>query len=115
LRQPGAARDGRHALSAHRFVRRAVLAGRRLAYERGRLRADRASRGGRAPQTRRCEVRTMLDSLRSKAGIAGELLGFFWRSKVWWLVPMVLVFLVFGFLMIFAQSSALAPFIYTLF
>jgi len=57
----------------------------------------------------------MLESMKSRVGIAGELLGFFWRSKVWWLVPMVVVLLVFGFLMIFAQTSALAPFIYTLF
>jgi hypothetical protein len=57
----------------------------------------------------------MFQSVRSRAGIASELLGFFWRSKVWWLVPMVVVLLVFGFLMIFAQTSALAPFIYTLF
>ena len=53
--------------------------------------------------------------LASKLGIAIELLGFLWRRKVWWLIPMVVVLLVFGLLMIFAQTSALAPFIYTLF
>ena len=51
----------------------------------------------------------------SKLGIAGELLGFFWRQRLWWLMPMVVVLLVFGLLLIFAQTSALAPFIYTLF
>jgi len=48
-------------------------------------------------------------------GIARELLGFFWANKRWWMVPMILVLLVFGVLMILAQSSAIAPFIYTLF
>jgi hypothetical protein len=48
-------------------------------------------------------------------GIAAELLQFFWERKLWWLTPMILLLLVFGFLIIFAQSSAIAPFIYTLF
>ena len=48
-------------------------------------------------------------------GIAGELLSFFWGNKRWWLVPMVGVLFLFGVLLILAQSSAIAPFIYTLF
>jgi hypothetical protein len=48
-------------------------------------------------------------------GVVRELLRFFWRSKFWWLTPMILVLLMFAGLMIFAQSSAIAPFIYTLF
>jgi hypothetical protein len=47
--------------------------------------------------------------------IASELLQFFWERKLWWLTPMILLLLVFGLLIIFAQSSAIAPFIYTLF
>ena len=50
-----------------------------------------------------------------RVGIMGELVAFLWARKLWWLIPMVLVLLVFGLLMIFAQSSAIAPFIYTLF
>ena len=48
-------------------------------------------------------------------GIAGELLGFFWGNKRWWLVPVIVVLLAIGVLMVLAQSSAIAPFIYTLF
>ena len=48
-------------------------------------------------------------------GVAGELLVFLWERKLWWMIPMVLVLLAFGFLLILAQSSAIAPFIYTLF
>ena len=47
--------------------------------------------------------------------LAGELLRFFWERKWWWLSPMILMLLFFAGLMIFAQSSAIAPFIYTLF
>ena len=48
-------------------------------------------------------------------GIAGELLSFFGRGKRWWLLPMIVVILLMGVVMILAQSSAIAPFIYTLF
>lgn len=37
------------------------------------------------------------------------------ERKKFWLLPIIIVMLLFGALMIFAQSSALAPFIYTLF
>jgi hypothetical protein len=48
-------------------------------------------------------------------GIAGELLSFFARNKRWWMLPMVFVVLLLGVLLILAQSSVIAPFIYTLF
>ena len=47
--------------------------------------------------------------------ISGELLHFFWQRKLWWLIPMIVVLLFFGIVMIIAQGSAIAPFIYTLF
>ena len=50
-----------------------------------------------------------------RIGIMGELLGFLWACKLWWLIPMVSVLLLLGLLLIFAQSSAIAPFVYTLF
>ncbi len=50
-----------------------------------------------------------------RVGIAGELLSFFARNKRWWLLPVVFVVLFAGVLIVVAQSSALAPFIYTLF
>jgi hypothetical protein len=50
-----------------------------------------------------------------RVGIMGELLQFLWARKLWWLTPMVVVLLFLGILIIFAQSSAIAPFIYTLF
>lgn len=35
--------------------------------------------------------------------------------KKWWLAPIMIVLLLLGLLIIFTESSALAPFIYTLF
>jgi predicted membrane channel-forming protein YqfA (hemolysin III family) len=57
----------------------------------------------------------IITSLVNRLGIAGELLRFFWERKWWWLSPMILLLLCLAGLMIFAQSSAIAPFIYTLF
>jgi hypothetical protein len=48
-------------------------------------------------------------------GIAGELLSFFVSHKRWWILPIVVMLLVTGILLLLAQSSAIAPFIYTLF
>lgn len=44
-----------------------------------------------------------------------DLWAFMRQRKKYWLLPIVLVLLVLGGLLIFAQSSAVAPFIYTLF
>jgi len=51
----------------------------------------------------------------NRFGIVGELFSFFWSNKRWWLVPMLVTLFLFGVLLILAQSSAIAPFIYTLF
>ncbi len=57
----------------------------------------------------------LIESLASRMGILGDLLLFFSKNKWWWLTPMIFVLLIFGGLLIFAQTSAIAPFIYTLF
>jgi hypothetical protein len=56
-----------------------------------------------------------LRGMVSRLGIMGELLVFLWERKLWWLIPMVSVLLLFGVLLLLAQSSAIAPFVYTLF
>jgi hypothetical protein len=55
------------------------------------------------------------EGLKNRMGIAGELLSFLWQQRLWWLIPMVIVLLAFGGLLVTAQSTALGPFIYTLF
>ena len=47
--------------------------------------------------------------------LAAELWAFMKERKKWWLLPVIAVLLVVGTLLIFAQGSALAPFIYTIF
>jgi len=51
----------------------------------------------------------------SRGGEAGELVQFLWQAKLWFLIPFVLVLVIFGIVLIFAQSTGVAPFVYTLF
>lgn len=44
-----------------------------------------------------------------------DLWGFMRERKKFWLAPIILVLVLLGGLVIFAQGSAVAPFIYTLF
>jgi hypothetical protein len=51
----------------------------------------------------------------ARSRVLVEFLQFLKQEKKYWLMPMVVVFVLFGLLLVFAQSSAVAPFIYTLF
>lgn len=51
----------------------------------------------------------------SKRRVLEEFVQFLRQEKKYWLVPIVVVFVLFGLLIVFSQSSAVAPFIYTLF
>ena len=51
----------------------------------------------------------------AKTEILREFLQFLKQEKKYWLAPIVVVLVLFGLLLAFAQSSAVAPFIYSLF
>ncbi len=44
-----------------------------------------------------------------------EFFAFLKARKKYWLIPIMLMMMLFGALILFAQGSAIAPFIYTLF
>ncbi len=48
-------------------------------------------------------------------GLLRELWLYMRDRKKWWLLPILVVLLIVGGLLVFAQGSALAPFIYTIF
>lgn len=52
---------------------------------------------------------------KSNAKVLRELWLFLRERKKWWLAPILVVMLLVGALMVLAQGSALAPFIYTIF
>lgn len=51
----------------------------------------------------------------ARRGLMSELWGFMKERKKFWLLPILIVLFAVGALLVFAQGSALAPFIYTIF
>jgi hypothetical protein len=51
----------------------------------------------------------------SKISIIREFWLYLKVNKKWWLVPIIVSLILLGILLVFAEGSALAPFIYTLF
>ncbi len=51
----------------------------------------------------------------SKYQVFSEFWQFMKENKKFWLAPIILVLVLVGFLLVVAKSSAIAPFIYTLF
>ena len=61
------------------------------------------------------KIKSWLKREKSKLSIIREFFVFLWRNKLWWMVPMILIFLLLGLLIVFTQSAAVVPFIYALF
>lgn len=55
-----------------------------------------------------------MSDLLARLGIIGELLGFLWRRKLYWLIPMVVTLILVAIFIILGSNPALQPFIYTL-
>ena len=53
--------------------------------------------------------------VRALISTVGELFQFLLARKLWWMVPMIFLLLVFSALIILGSASGLGPFIYTLF
>jgi Family of unknown function (DUF5989) len=66
------------------------------------------------PATRRTST-PRPSTTRTNMSTSRELLSFIWNGKTWWLTPVVVVLIMLSFLVVFLETSALAPFIYALF
>ncbi|MBT3249559.1 MAG: hypothetical protein HN846_04785 [Candidatus Pacebacteria bacterium] len=44
-----------------------------------------------------------------------ELLEYLWKNKAWWITPPIIVFLIFGAMILFAETSPVGSFVYMLF
>ena len=56
-----------------------------------------------------------IQNLKRKFGIIGNFVEFLWQRKLWWMIPMILIFVLLGLVLVLTQGSVIAPFIYTLF
>ena len=53
--------------------------------------------------------------MTGKLSILREFWSFLRLRKKWWLAPIILMLLLLGLILVLSESSALAPFIYSLF
>lgn len=53
--------------------------------------------------------------MKGRLRVVRSIFRFLWRERLWWMIPLVAVLLISGALLLFAQQSAFAPLIYTLF
>ena len=50
-----------------------------------------------------------------KLETARELMGFLWATKMWWMMPIVFLLLVFALVIVIGSSTGVGPFVYTFF
>jgi len=55
------------------------------------------------------------ESIMAKQSLLRELIQFAMREKKWWLIPLLVMLVLIGGIILFAQSSAIAPFLYPFF
>jgi len=60
-------------------------------------------------------MKAFFKNMALSASVVGELFAFLWARRLWWLLPLVLVLVLFGMVFAFASATGLGPFIYTLF
>jgi len=44
-----------------------------------------------------------------------EIIGFLLTRKRWWLIPIMIILIILGFIIVVGQTTAVAPFIYAIF
>jgi hypothetical protein len=57
----------------------------------------------------------IIKSFKNKFLIFSELIKFLWKAKLWWMIPMIFIMVLFSMMIILGTSTGLGPFIYTLF
>ena len=57
----------------------------------------------------------MLQDITSRMGILGELMGFLWKRKLYWLIPMLLTLVIIAVIIVLGSAGPGGIFIYTLF
>ncbi len=60
-------------------------------------------------------MQKILRGMLTNMEVVGEVLAFLWARKLGWLLPMVVMLLLFALFVVFGNATGIAPFIYTLF
>lgn len=57
----------------------------------------------------------MMKDIQTRFSIFIELFSFFWKRKLWWIVPLLFILFIMMSVVLFGQSTGVAPFLYPLF
>ncbi len=56
----------------------------------------------------------LLRKITAQSEELADLIHFLWKVKLWFLIPFILILILFGLLLVFAQTTGIAPFIYSI-
>jgi hypothetical protein len=59
-------------------------------------------------------MKKWLKGAAANTGLVGQFFVLLWKQKLWWLIPLVVILILFGLFLVFTSVSGVAPFIYTL-
>jgi len=54
-----------------------------------------------------------LSSIGTKINIFNSLLAFFWQRKLWWMIPIFILLILFIAVLVVESTAGIAPFVYT--
>ncbi len=60
-------------------------------------------------------LKSFFQKMGSRTGILGSLFRYFWANKMWWIIPFLVILVIFGVIIIIGHTTPLGPFIYTIF
>jgi len=56
----------------------------------------------------------VVKNVKTRSGETGDLIAFLWKAKLWFIIPFIVILLIFAAILFFATATGVAPFIYTL-
>lgn len=66
-------------------------------------------------ETKLTEEKTnAIEDFFGRMGVLGELMSYLWKQKLYWMIPMVVVLVVFAVIIILGSNPVTAPFIYSI-
>ena len=57
----------------------------------------------------------MMQDVTTRMGVVGELMGFLWKRKLFWLIPMLLMLVIFASIIVMGNAGPLSIFMYPVF
>lgn len=61
------------------------------------------------------DFRKNINLFAVKFSIVKELMNYLWSNKLWWAMPIIFIIFILMIILLFGQSTGLAPFIYPIF